>query len=208
MELEQIISFWIASVVLTLLPGPDNIFVLTESLTAGKRKGLQISVGLSLGIVVHTTAAATGLSLVLQESAFAFNVIKYLGAAYLFYLAINALKDKPLNVGIDSGQPLNQKGISLVGKGFLMNILNPKVSLFFIAFLPQFVVEGKLSLMSQMLILGAVFIFTSLTIFSFIVYLAQFFAPYLNSNRFWKITKISKVLTLSLLAISLTVSSK
>ena len=94
MSIELLLSFVIASVILTIMPGPDNIFVLTESLTNGKKTGIAISFGLATGVLVHTFAVATGISIIVQKSAIAFSAIKYLGASYLFYLAIMALKDK------------------------------------------------------------------------------------------------------------------
>ena len=87
MQIELILSFLLASVLLTFMPGPDNIFVLTESITKGQKNGIAISIGLCSGVLIHTLAAATGLSIVIQKSALAFSIIKYLGAAYLFYLA-------------------------------------------------------------------------------------------------------------------------
>ena len=94
MTLETIISFLSASIILTIMPGPDNIFVLTESLTSGRRTGIAISLGLASGVLIHTLAAATGLSIIIRQSAVAFSVIKYIGAAYLFFLAYKAIRDK------------------------------------------------------------------------------------------------------------------
>jgi len=100
MELGLILSFLGASIILSLMPGPDNIFVLTESLTKGHRNGIAISLGLGFGVLVHTIAAATGLSIIIQKSAIAFCIIKYLGALYLFYLAYQAYKEKKLTLNI------------------------------------------------------------------------------------------------------------
>jgi threonine/homoserine/homoserine lactone efflux protein len=97
MEVQLIISFLTASLLLSIIPGPDNIFVLTESITKGKKNGIAISLGLAMGVLVHTAAAATGLSIIIQKSAMAFSIIKYIGAAYLFYLAFMSLKEKKLN---------------------------------------------------------------------------------------------------------------
>lgn len=94
MEIQLLVSFLCASVLLSLMPGPDNIFVLTESITKGKNNGIAISFGMSLGVLVHTTAAATGLSIIIQKSAMAFSIIKLVGAAYLFYLAFLSFNEK------------------------------------------------------------------------------------------------------------------
>lgn len=140
MEIELVLSFLSASLILSIMPGPDNIFVLTESVTKGHQNGIAISIGLSLGVMIHTLAAALGLSLIIQQSALVFSVIKYLGAAYLLYLAITALRYKSKsNKDEQIQENETMSWMQLIRKGFLMNVLNPKVSLFFIAFLPQFV---------------------------------------------------------------------
>ena len=155
MEFGLILSFLGASIILSILPGPDNIFVLTESITKGKRNGIGISMGLCLGVLIHTLAAATGLSIIIQESALAFSVIKYFGAIYLFYLAYSALKEKKTIINLNSIEfPNKIKMYTLVRKGFLMNVLNPKVSLFFIAFLPQFISNDGYNITIQMIILS------------------------------------------------------
>ena len=210
MEIQLLLSFLGASILLTLMPGPDNIFVLTESLTKGKRTGIAISLGLSVGILIHTTAAATGISIIIQQSAIAFSIIKYFGAAYLFYLAILAVKDKKPTIDLISGesQEKEQKFIKLMRKGFFMNVLNPKVSLFFIAFLPQFITSSGTNVTLQMLILGFIFMIQSTLLFSLLAILSGKFTKYLNSSKFWKITKWSKVGVLNLLAITLTLAKK
>jgi threonine/homoserine/homoserine lactone efflux protein len=210
MEFGLILSFILASVLLSLMPGPDNIFVLTESITKGSRNGVATSVGLCLGVLVHTTAAATGLSIIIQKSAIAFSIIKYLGAAYLFYLAIMALKEKKNILHIDHHLHNKQKTplFPMIRKGFLMNVLNPKVSLFFIAFLPQFITPDGLNITLQMVILGLIFLLQAFIVFSLISILSGRVANYLHQPKFWKITKWSKFVVLSLLGLSLALSSK
>ncbi|MCY1633201.1 LysE family translocator [Marinifilum sp. D737] len=209
MELEMILSFLTASVVLSIMPGPDNIFVLTESVGSGQRTGLAISLGLSLGVLVHTLAAALGLSIIIQQSALVFSVIKYMGAAYLFYLAISALRSKGdgnLNESIKQKVPMD--AFKLVRKGFLMNVLNPKVSLFFIAFLPQFISKSGIAISVQMIVLGIIFMIQALIVFSLIAILSGRLNRYLNSQEFWKITQWSKFGVLSVLASLLLLSEK
>ena len=209
MELELLISFIGASVLLTLMPGPDNIFVLTESITKGQRNGIAISIGLCSGILIHTFAAATGLSIIIQKSAIAFSVIKYLGAAYLFYLAILATKDKKPIIALSSDQSNKPSSfMKLIRKGFFMNVLNPKVSLFFIAFLPQFISKSGIDQSYQMLALGTVFMIQAIFIFLLIAILAGRLTDVLNNARFWKITKWSKVSVLALLGLTLAISKK
>ena len=209
MEIELILSFIGASILLTVMPGPDNIFVLTESITKGQRNGIAISIGLSSGILIHTIAAATGLSIIIQKSAIAFSVIKYLGAAYLFYLAVMAVKDKKPVIGIDAIKSESEKSFfQLVRKGFFMNVLNPKVSLFFIAFLPQFISNTGFAASYQMLILGFIFMIQAILIFAFISVLASKLTGVLNSDKFWNITKWSKVSVLAALGLTLAFSKK
>jgi threonine/homoserine/homoserine lactone efflux protein len=209
MELNLLLSFLVASMLLTILPGPDNIFVLTESLTKGKRNGQATAMGLSLGVLVHTIAAATGLSLIIQQSTVAFSVIKYAGAAYLFYLAYKAIIEKHAYINLDTDQEKKDAKFStLVAKGFYMNVLNPKVALFFIAFLPQFVSKNGFDLPVQMIILGLVFMLQSMLIFSVISLLSSKLTRHVNSPKVWKITKWSKVGVLSILGLILALSKK
>lgn len=205
-----ILSFIGASVVLALMPGPDNIFVLTESLTKGYKRGIAISLGLSSGVLVHTMAAATGLSLVVQQSALAFSVIKYLGVAYLVFLAFKASQEKAAPLSMDDKKDISTKAYlwPSIKKGFFMNVLNPKVALFFIAFLPQFVTPNSLNITVQMIILGLVFSVLGLLIFSAVALLSGQLSPYVRQARFWLITKWGKVGVLLSLALVLMVSKQ
>ncbi len=209
MELGLILSFLGASIILTVMPGPDNIFVLTESLTKGHRNGVALSFGLGFGVMIHTLAAATGLSIIIQNSAIAFTVIKYLGALYLFYLAYKAFKEKQASFDLTSSENVEKESISfLIRKGFLMNILNPKVSLFFIAFLPQFVSPHGFNVTFQMIVLGVMFMVQAIVIFSGVAILSGRLTDYVNSPKFWKVTKWSKIAVLTILGISLILSKK
>jgi len=209
METQLIFSFITASVLLTLMPGPDNIFVITESITKGARNGIAISTGLVSGIMVHTLAASTGLSILIQQSALAFQILKYLGAAYLFYLAFRAFKEKRLPVNYeDKIEAPTFNFLKLMRKGFLMNVLNPKVSLFFIAFLPQFINKDGFNIKLQMIILGLLFMVQAILIFIAISMLAGRLRNYLNSPRFWHFSKWGKVAVLSVLGCMLFFSKK
>lgn len=204
LQAELVISFLLASVLLTLSPGPDNIYVLTQSINKGYKTGIAISVGLCSGLIIHTTAAALGISVILKQSEFAFNLLKYLGAAYLGYLAIMAAKEKSEKQEIKSNTKLASKSwVSLIRKGFLMNVLNPKVSLFFLALLPQFVSKDGMHFSKQMLILGLIFMLQAIIIFSSISVLASQLSSTLNSPLFWKISKWISVLVLAFIALGL-----
>lgn len=207
MDPQLLISFLGASVLLTVMPGPDNILVLTESITKGKNSGTALSIGLSSGVLIHTLAAATGLSLIIQSSAMAFQVLKYLGAAYLFYLAIMTLREKSQKVDMVSDKS-SYSFWNLVKKGFFMNVLNPKVSLFFIAFLPQFVSSGGMHVTLQMIILGVIFMVQALLIFVMISRLSGRLSSYLDSPKFWNSTKYGKALILAVLGVALLFSKK
>jgi threonine/homoserine/homoserine lactone efflux protein len=209
METGLVLSFLGASLLLSLMPGPDNIFVLTESLTKGQRNGIIISCGLGLGVLVHTIAAATGLSIVIQQSAIAFAIIKYLGALYLLYLAYQTLKEKKPELNFKSEHGEHPKAATyLLRKGFLMNVLNPKVSLFFIAFLPQFLSKNGYPVSLQMIILGVLFMLQAIVVFCAISVLSGKLSKYLNRPSFWNYTKWGKISVLSILGITLALSKK
>ncbi|MEM1134760.1 MAG: LysE family translocator [Bacteroidota bacterium] len=205
MEINLLLSFLGASILLTFMPGPDNIFVLTESITKGKRNGIGISVGLCLGVLVHTLAAATGLSLIIQNSAIVFQIIKYLGAIYLFYLAVQSLKEQPQSINTTKSIEVISFW-KLVKKGLFMNVLNPKVSLFFIAFLPQFISAAGFHVTIQMIILGIVFMLQALVIFSLISLLSGRLSQYLNNRKFWNATRFGKATVLGALGAVLALS--
>jgi threonine/homoserine/homoserine lactone efflux protein len=188
MDGELVFTFLSASVLLALMPGPDNMYVLTESLISGKKNGIAISLGLASGVLIHTLAAATGVSIILKQSDLAFNIIKYLGAAYLAYLAYKTLNEKPIPMELVKPSIQRNKA-GLYRQGFLMNVLNPKVSLFFIAFLPQFVSEEGFSFIVQMIILGALFMAITILVFGLIAILSGLLSTHLVHPKFWKITK-------------------
>lgn len=199
MQPELILSFLGTSVLLTLMPGPDNIFVLTESLTKGSKNGLAIALGLSSGVLIHTLAAALGLSVIIQQSELVFTIIKFFGVAYLLYLAWLSYKEKPDNTELSQTTTTQTKvpWFRFLRKGFLMNVLNPKVSLFFIAFLPQFVSQdGSWSPSVQMIALGVVFMLQTVVIFGGVAILSGKLSTFLNSPKFWNTTKYLKIIVL------------
>lgn len=202
---QQILSFILASAALTILPGPDNIFVLTQSLTRGKRYGLGISLGLISGLLLHTFLAAFGISLIISQSSTAFTIIKYLGAAYLFYMALSALREKPVQkIETDNNNTRDKESfVFLWTKGLIMNLLNPKVIIFFLAFFPQFINEDTYAAHWQMIILGLCFMLVSLIIFSLISILAGVFSKFLNKPKFWIIVKWVKFSILLVIGLAL-----
>jgi threonine/homoserine/homoserine lactone efflux protein len=140
---------------LILAPGPDMLYVITRGVTQGRRAGMLSALGVICGILVHTTAAAFGLTLILQTSALAFLIVKYLGAIYLIYLGIKSWGDKSTFNLETSFSDVNMRKI--FWQGVLSNVLNPKIAIFFLAFLPQFVDKGSSDVTLQMVILGLTF---------------------------------------------------
>jgi threonine/homoserine/homoserine lactone efflux protein len=155
------------SVALTLAPGPDNIFVLTQGIARGRKPAIVTALGMCSGISIHTTAAAFGISAVFYSSVVAFNAVKYAGAAYLLYLAYKTLKERS---AVKLSNPDDRSHAALFKRGFIMNVLNPKVAMFFLAFLPQFVSPATGYFPLRMLLLGLIFMVQAVIIFCLIGY--------------------------------------
>lgn len=154
-EPAKFILFVGVSWALIIAPGPDMLYVITRGMAQGRRAGMLSAVGVIGGILVHTTAAAFGLTLILQSSAFAFLIVKYLGAIYLITLGIRAWREKSTFNLQTSGSSVSFRRI--FWQGVLSNVLNPKIAIFFLAFLPQFVDKGSSQVTLQMVILGLTF---------------------------------------------------
>ena len=157
-----------ASVALIVAPGPDNILVLTRGVAQGRSAALVSAAGASLGLVVHSVFAAVGLSALLAQSAVAFSAIKYIGAAYLVYLGVRALLSRE-GFAIQADAP-SPKLRSILVQAFATNVLNPKVTLFFLAFLPQFVVSDAGGAAQQLLVLGMTFALLGLAFLCVLAY--------------------------------------
>lgn len=170
LEFQTIVMFVTASTLLSLAPGPDILFVLTQSMTKGSRSGIIIALGLCSGLIFHTTAVALGVAVIFQTSALAFTILKFVGAAYLLYLAFMAFKDASKSKLASDKTPLSLK--ALYRRGIFMNITNPKVSIFFLAFLPQFTNPEVGNVTGQIFSLGALFMFSSFVVFTLISLLA------------------------------------
>jgi threonine/homoserine/homoserine lactone efflux protein len=178
--IESLITFVIASALLSFAPGPDNIFVLTQSALYGKKSGVLVTLGLCTGLVVHTTAVAIGVAAIFQTSVIAFTILKIVGAAYLLYLAWQAFKASAES--LEGHSSTLRSSWALYCRGIIMNITNPKVSIFFLAFLPQFASPEHGSLAPQIFFLGAVFMITALVIFSGIAMLAGALGTWLHNS--------------------------
>ena len=155
--MDQILLFLISSLVLTLMPGPDILFVINQSLT-NKKSGFIISIGLCSGLVIHTLILVFGLSVFIESNKNLVLYLKYFGALYLFYLAYTELRTKDKLVHKDTNK-------SLFLRGLYMNLINPKVFFFFIAYFPNFLFSDTISISFQFLILGIMFIIQALVVF-------------------------------------------
>jgi len=139
---------------LTVLPGADMALVAKVTLHQGRRAAFLTSLGITAGLPVHATASALGLSLVLATSAEAFTVVKIAGAAYLAYLGIRTLRDSFRRDVPDPARPRRTRAVGAFAQGFLTNLLNPKVALFYLTFLPQFIVPGDNVLAKSLVLAG------------------------------------------------------
>lgn len=155
LDTSTLLVFSTAALALILVPGPNVLYVVTRSISQGRRAGLVSALGIETGTFIHIAAAALGLSALLASSALAMNAVKYLGAAYLIYLGIRAMMDDD-EMRFD--RPRQEKRLGrLYLHGVLINTLNVKVALFFLAFLPQFVDPARGAVVTQIMVLGGIF---------------------------------------------------
>ena len=147
--------FAVASIALLLIPGPAVLYVVTQSAEQGRSAGLASVAGIHIGTFVHIVAAAVGLSALILASAVAFSAVKFAGAAYLVYLGIRKLLERPAS---DETEPRRAPLRTVFARGAIVNVLNPKTALFFLAFLPQFVDTDRGAVWSQVVALGLVFV--------------------------------------------------
>ena len=154
-DLNSLISFAVASVALLVIPGPAVIYIVNRSVADGRQIGLAAVVGLELGTFMHVLAATVGLSAILATSENAFNVVKYLGASYLVLIGLRTLTRKPEAISASASSMTQSQAFR---QGFIINTLNPKIALFFLSFLPQFIDPNISSNARQSLILGSVFV--------------------------------------------------
>ena len=176
--IETLLPFFAASVLLGIAPGPDNIFVLTQSALHGRGAGLVVMLGLCTGLIVHSIAVALGVAVIFQTSTVAFSALKFIGAGYLMYLAWQAFRASAAKFEAELIPEANLW--KLYRRGIIMNITNPKVSIFFLAFLPQFADQSRGPISLQLLLLGGVFIIATILVFGGIALLAGTLGKWLN----------------------------
>lgn len=168
---ETLFLFMASTAALAISPGPDNIYVLVQSLTNSKSHALATVAGLMTGCIIHTTLLAFGVSTIIRDNETVFLIIRIFGALYLMYLAYQVYTSDS-RIEIDTTNKIPKTKSKLFVQGFFMNVLNPKVTIFFLAFFPGFLFSQELSKVIQFYILGALFILVSFIIFSSIALLA------------------------------------
>jgi threonine/homoserine/homoserine lactone efflux protein len=176
-------TFIIAATIVIITPGIDTIMVLTRSISLGKKAGLYSAIGVSLGLIIHTLGATFGLSLILAKSAFAFSLVKYLGAAYLFYLGYKSLTAKTNQTEIKSIEVKNTVNKKLFLTALLSDVLNPKIAIFFLAFLPQFIKTSEINNPVPYLVLGFIIFIIALIWCSFLALMGSSVATLFNKNK-------------------------
>ena len=205
--LENLLALFVAAVVLALVPGPDNLFVLTHSALHGRVLGWYATLGFSTGLIVHTAAVSLGVAALFQTSELAFNLLKLVGAAYLLYLAWRFVQrsNSPLPL---QRQPQLTPWL-IYRRGIVMNVTNPKVSLFFLALLPQFTLPDAGPIALQLIGFGLVFIAATLLVFGGIAELAGIISPWLRrSESAQRIIHRVAALIFCLLALKLVLSER
>ncbi|PHM38459.1 LysE family translocator [Xenorhabdus innexi] len=181
-SIETLITFIGISTFLCFLPGPDNILVLSQSALNGCKTGMSITIGLCIGLIIHTSLISLGVSAIIRENTIAFEVIRGLGVLYLTYLAWRAFNAKPVKLE-DNSKILNESS-KLIKKGIIMNLSNPKIIIFFLAFLPQFISNHKeaMPVSLQLLYLGFIFVGIAFVSFTLISYLSGFLHKIIVNN--------------------------
>ena len=177
--IENYSVFILSAVALNLVPGADTMYILGSSMSNGRNAGILSALGISSGCIVHTLMAALGLSVLLSQSALAFNLVKYIGAAYLVYLGVQSFRSKS-SFMVEKDKTARNSNKKIFLQAVMTNVLNPKVALFFLAFLPQFIDSANTYGAVPFLLLGLTFVFTG-TIWGIILaWSTSYFAGKLN----------------------------
>jgi RhtB (resistance to homoserine/threonine) family protein len=174
--------FITAGILLNLTPGPDTVYILGRSIAQGRQAGIASAFGISVGSIFHTCAAALGLSAILATSALAFGTIKLLGGAYLVFLGIRMILDRRKQLSLPSTFR-RRTTIAAFRQGILTNILNPKVALFFLAFLPQFIDPASNKKVPAFILLGLTFVATGTIWCLVLAWFASVFSERLRKNE-------------------------
>jgi len=172
--------FFLTSILLALTPGPDNLFVLTQSLAYGRRPGLIIVLGLCTGLIIHTALVAFGIAAIIAASPMVFKLLKLIGAGYLLFLAWGFWQIHRVQKAENKQSHLT--ALQLYRRGFIMNVTNPKVGIFFLAFLPQFVQPQTEGAALQIIVLGLLFMLSTMLVFGGIAILAGYYSQFFSAS--------------------------
>ena len=194
-------SFIIASVLLTISPGPDILYVMVESISRGAKAGISIALGLCSGLIIHTSAAAFGISILIRQNEWLFLSLKIIGALYLLYLAYLTIRvEWKQTPGAETNDELKRSNWSYFKRGFTMNVVNPKVTLFFLAFLPQFIPDDTPTPFWDTAALGLIFMTQAILIFSTVAILSGRFNAIIRNPSVYRSTLVFKVAVLVFIA--------
>ncbi|RCL68493.1 MAG: LysE family translocator [Bacteroidetes bacterium] len=196
----MLLSFIISSILLAISPGPDNIYIATLTSRSGKISGFSFLMGLLIGCFIHTILLAFGLNAMIIQVDFIFNLIKYFGALYLIYLSIEVYKSDDL---FKKNNKLSNSDSILINlkKGIMMNLLNPKVFLFFALFFPNFLFSETISFKIQIIIMGLIFIIITLFVFGIIILFSNvIFNNFSQESKFKLYAKFFNILVLIVIA--------
>lgn len=182
MNIEILIGFIVATFMLAITPGPDNIYVMMQSIVNGRKYGIATVLGLMSGCLIHTSVVAFGASTVLQQNPKLFFAIKLFGALYLVYLAYKVYKSSG-NIELGNDAVPQKTVYELFKQGFIMNVLNPKVTLFFLALFPGFLFSKTINKVIQFYVLGLLFILVSFVVFGAIAVLAGTISESIKKNK-------------------------
>ncbi len=203
MEISTILYFLVASIILTLAPGPDIMYLLAKSLADGAKSGISLAAGLCSGLIFHTCLVIFGVAALIQQSPLALSLLKYAGAAYLLYLSWGAFRAKGDALKLETVTD-SKSYFKLYRRGIIMNILNPKVLLFFLAFFPQFINLNSNSVSLQIALLGLLFGIQAFTIFSLVAICAGKVRDHiLNIKNLSKIMNYVQGIVLLLISLAL-----
>lgn len=197
MEFTNFAIFIAASWILIITPGPDIFYVMTRGISQGKKAGILSATGVTLGLLVHTLFAAMGLAIILRTSALAFMCVKFAGAAYLIYLGIQSIRNPVDKISGPNNKMVKSRTIFF--QGILTNLLNPKVALFFLAFLPQFADHTQGNMTLQMVCLGGTYAFFGLIFLVLLGYFSGRIGLWLSTRE--NLTKTINRLTGSILVV-------
>ncbi|MEZ5757503.1 MAG: LysE family translocator [Emcibacteraceae bacterium] len=178
---EVLLAIFTASLLLSLVPGPDNLFLLTQAALEGPVAGICLTLGLLTGLICHTTAVIFGVTVIIKSSVTAFTVLKFIGVAYLLYLSWHAFRAGKAKISETANKP--RGNFRLYRRGILMNISNPKIAVFFLAFFPQFIDPSLGHFARQTIELAAAFILAFLIVFISIAYLAARLGEFLKKSE-------------------------